>query len=73
LSDLVVSFESVKQKGLSHPNCLLRALCSNLDHNYSCASYDTPRSSAKTAGKWLFECSATSGHGEVSLAKYGYV
>lgn len=68
LSDLVVSFESVKQKGLFYWNCLAYGLVSESCRDDSYTSYDKPRPSAKTAGKWLFECSAASGHREVSIA-----
>lgn len=69
LSDLVVSFESVKQKGLFYVNCLAYCLFSDSCRDHSYTSYDKPRPSAKTAGKWLLKCSAASGHREVSIAE----
>lgn len=70
LSDLVVSFENVKQKGLLIQVVLPRGQLFDSCHNSSVTSHDKPRPGAKIARGWLFKCSAAPRYREVSCTNY---
>lgn len=66
LSDLVVSFENVKQKGTVNVLSWL-AVHLTKSASQSSPSDDQPGSCAQTTGRWILERTATSRHGEVGL------